>query len=127
VLTLVFVAINFGSIAGSTNGTPLLLAQLGGAGVGYVFVRQLRRGNDWSTWMNNFVRWVDDLFNPEKKHKKPAPKQQHFYKATKKPYEKTPHITQQKLDEILDKINQKGYHFLTDEEKDFLKKASQDI
>jgi membrane associated rhomboid family serine protease len=127
VLTLVFVAINFGSIAGSTNGTPLLLAQLGGAGIGYVFVRQLRRGNDWSTWMNNFVRWVDDLFNPEKKHKKPAPKQQHFYKATKKPYEKTPHITQQKLDEILDKINQKGYHFLTDEEKDFLKKASQDI
>ena len=35
-------------------------------------------------------------------------------------------VTQNRLDEILDKINQKGYHFLTDEEKSFLKKASED-
>jgi hypothetical protein len=30
------------------------------------------------------------------------------------------------VDEILDKINQKGYHFLTEEEKDFLRKASEE-
>ena len=56
---------------------------------------------------------------------KESVKQQHFYRASRKPYEKKPHFTQQHLDEILDKINQKGYHFLTDEEKEFLKKASE--
>jgi len=53
-------------------------------------------------------------------------KQQTFYKATRKPFEKTPHVTQQKLDEILDKINMKGFHLLTDEEKEILKKASKE-
>jgi len=35
-------------------------------------------------------------------------------------------VTQQRIDEILDKINQKGYHFLTDEEKELLKRASEE-
>ena len=52
--------------------------------------------------------------------------QQRFYKETRKPFEKKPHVTQQKLDEILDKINQEGYQSLSDEEKEFLKKASQE-
>ncbi|MEJ7682604.1 MAG: DUF6576 domain-containing protein [Segetibacter sp.] len=47
-----------------------------------------------------------------------------FYKSTQKPYKKTPHVTQQRIDDLLDKINNKGYHALTEEEKDFLKKAS---
>ncbi|MBS1497488.1 MAG: rhomboid family intramembrane serine protease, partial [Bacteroidetes bacterium] len=42
------------------------------------------------------------------------------------PFTKSTNITQQRIDEILDKINQKGYHFLTDEEKQVLKKASED-
>jgi hypothetical protein len=33
-------------------------------------------------------------------------------------------VTQQRIDEILDKINQQGYRFLTDEEKDILKRAA---
>ena len=32
---------------------------------------------------------------------------------------------QQRVDEILDKINQRGYHFLTEEEKEILKKAAE--
>jgi hypothetical protein len=35
-------------------------------------------------------------------------------------------VTQQKVDEILDKINQKGYGRLTDEEKDLLRRASEE-
>jgi len=49
-----------------------------------------------------------------------------FYKKTRQPYKKTPNITQQRIDEILDKINQKGYRFLTDEEKELLKRASEE-
>lgn len=47
-----------------------------------------------------------------------------YYKPTRKPYQKTLQVTQQRLDEILDKINQQGYQLLTEDEKEFLKKAS---
>jgi hypothetical protein len=73
-------------------------------------------------WLTRTAVWVDNLFNPEKKHEK----KELFYNTTRKPYEKAHHFSQQKLDEILDKINEQGYHFLTEEEKDFLKKASKE-
>ncbi len=122
VLTLIFVAIDFATLAGGNAGIGA--AHLAGGAVGYLFIRQLRRGNDWGAWMNHFVDWLDDLFRPEKKNKKKAPGQKLFYKADKKPFEKVSNITQQRLDAILDKINQQGYQFLTDEEKEFLKRAS---
>jgi hypothetical protein len=76
--------------------------------------------------MNNLVTWADDLFNPQKKHVQKPQKQQLHYKSTQKPFEKTPHITQQKVDDLLDKIHQKGYNSLSEDEKEFLKKASRE-
>ncbi len=125
VVFLIFLILDFSSISNGPMSSPYILAHIGSGAIGYIFVRQLRRGSDWSKWMNDTLDWINDLFNPEKKHAKPASKK-HFYKITKKPFEKTPHITQQRLDEILDKINQKGFHLLTEEEKDFLKKASKE-
>ena len=40
---------------------------------------------------------------------------------------KIPNVNQQKIDDILDKINSKGYQFLTEEEKDYLKRASKNL
>ena len=126
ILALVYCAIALtaatATIDGAAGGSVLLVSGL----TGFFFIHQLRRGRDWATWMIGFWEWLANLFNPEKKTRKPDKKQQLFYKAERKPFEKRPHITQQKLDELLDKINQKGYHFLTDEEKEFLKKASQE-
>jgi hypothetical protein len=51
-------------------------------------------------------------------------KEELFYKAGKSPYTKTPRVTQERIDEILDKINQQGYDHLTEEEKELLKRAS---
>jgi len=121
VLTLVFVAIDFSTI-GSTNGA-VSISHIASGFTGFLFIAQVRRGRDPGAWMTSVSTWVNNLFNPEKKHKG---EEQFYYKTTRKPFEKTPHVTQQKLDEILDKINQQGYHFLTDEEKEFLKKASQE-
>lgn len=122
VLTLIFVAIDFATLA--TGNAGIGAGHLAGGAVGYFYIRQLRRGSDWGAWMISFVNWLDDLFSPEKKHRKQSPKDQLFYHADKKPYEKISNVTQQKLDAILDKINQQGYQFLTDEEKEFLKRAS---
>lgn len=124
VLTLIFVAIDFATLAGGNAGNSVghLVAGL----IGYLFIRQLRRGSDWGLWMNNLVDWIDDLFNPEKKHQKKSAKDKLHYRTDRKPYEKISNLTQQRLDAILDKINQEGYQFLTDEEKEFLKRASQE-
>jgi membrane associated rhomboid family serine protease len=123
-LTAVFVLISLGTVGMVNMGEAASL--IAGGLIGYVFVWQLQKGNDWGQWMNNLATWVDDLFNPEKKHVQNEQKQQLYYKANQKPFQKTPHVTQQRVDELLDKINLKGYHSLSDEEKDFLKKASRE-
>jgi len=54
-------------------------------------------------------------------------KQEVFYNTRgQKPFKKTSNLTQQRVDEILDKINLKGYDKLTDDEKDLLKRASEE-
>lgn len=123
ILTVVFILIDYTSIA-RENGA-VCMAHLGGGLIGVLYVLQLRKGKDWGSWMFSFVSWLNDLFNPEKKLV-PVQKDTLFYKADKEPYVKKPNITQQRLDDILDKINQHGYEKLTDEEKIFLKKASKE-
>ena len=122
ILTFIFVIIDFASVV-RTNGT-FALAHFGGGLIGFLFIHQLRRGNDWGAWMSTFFNWADDLFNPQKKQSQQSEKQKLYYNATRKPFERKIVVTQQRVDELLDKINQEGYHLLTDEEKEFLKKAS---
>lgn len=124
VLTLIFVAFDYSTVASGDPGTAV--AHLAGAGIGYLYVKLLQKGTDLGAWMVNFADWVNDLCNPDKKYNKPSIKQQIFYKATKKPFEKVSRFSQQRLDEILDKINEDGYSSLSNDEKDFLKKASKE-
>jgi membrane associated rhomboid family serine protease len=121
VLMAVYLLIDFAGTASST--AAYSLAHLGGALAGYLFVYFLRKGKDGSVWMNKFYHKMTNLFEP----KTPTTNNNNdlFYDAgSREPYSKTSNVTQKRLDEILDKINQKGYAFLTDEEKDFLNKAA---
>lgn len=124
VLTIIFVIIDFASIPVSNTGGHI--AHLAGAAMGFVFIKQLQRGNDWSSWVNNFFDWVGNLFNPNKKEWKKTARQNFYYKTEgTQPFKKIPNITQKRIDDILDKINQRGYRSLTDEEKEILKRASE--
>jgi DNA-binding MarR family transcriptional regulator len=69
---------------------------------------------------------VNDLFNPDKPAKVRSIKSQLYYKPTVKPFRKRYSVTQQTIDEILDKISQKGYGSLTEDEKEVLKRASKE-
>jgi membrane associated rhomboid family serine protease len=123
ILTLLYLLINFSSIPYGDSGS--YLANLAGAGAGFFFIYRLRRGHDGSIWINRFFDWCNDLFNPDKKRKTRSPKDEFYYKVSgTQPFKKIPNITQQRIDEILDKINQQGYRFLTDEEKEILKRAA---
>lgn len=124
IITVLYLIIDLATIPHSNPGGHI--AHIAGGGMGFLFVVMLRRGQDWGLWMNNFYDWVNDLFNPEKPHKGKSVKSQLFYKSKVQPYKKTPLVTQQKIDEILDKINQKGYSSLSDDEKEVLKRASKE-
>jgi len=123
ILTLLFLLIDFSSITRGDTGA--YMANLAGGAAGFLFIYQLRRGRDGSIWINQLFDWSNDLFNPNKKKKARAPKDEFFYKVSgTQPFKKIPNVTQQRIDEILDKINQQGYRFLTDEEKEILKRAA---
>jgi membrane associated rhomboid family serine protease len=125
VLTVLYVIVDLAGIRGSNGGGHL--SHLGGAAIGFVFIHQLRRNRDWSAWMNNLFDWIGNLFNPDKQNwKKTARTDLHYKTRGTQPYKKIPNITQKRIDEILDKINQQGYRFLTEEEKDILKRAAED-
>ncbi|MES1224061.1 MAG: rhomboid family intramembrane serine protease, partial [Bacteroidota bacterium] len=114
ILTLLFILIDLGT---TFRDTGSFVAHFAGAFTGFLFMFFLRKGYDWSEWMNSFFEWVSNLFNPDRPRKGKNIKDELYYKSSKAPYNKTPNITQQRIDDILDKINQKGYQFLTDEEK----------
>jgi len=123
ILTLLYLLIDFSSIAHGDAAS--YIANLAGGAAGFFFIYQLRRGHDGSIWINQVFDWANDLFNPNKKKQKRSPKDEFYYKVSgTQPFKKIPNVTQQRIDEILDKINQQGYRFLTDEEKEILKRAA---
>jgi hypothetical protein len=86
----------------------------------------LQTGRAPGAWMNQLYERANNLFDPAKPKKGRSVKSHLFYKAGVQPFRKTPLITQQKIDEILDKINQKGYHSLSEDEKEVLKRAAKE-
>ena len=125
VLTLIYVIFDLSTLGAGNAGIGI--SHLAGAATGFVFVKQMQQGNDGSVWMNRVFDWFNNLFNPEIKYTRKPLKQQVFYRAGKKPFEKvSSRFSQQKLDEILDKINEDGYSSLSNEEKDYLRKASKE-
>ncbi len=122
VVTLFYLIIDLASIPLDNPGGHI--AHLAGALTGFLFVVSYRRGVDWGGWINNLFEWFTNLFNPDRPPKGRPIKEELFYKATTRPYKRTPNITEQRIDEILDKISQKGYNALSAEEVDLLKRAS---
>ena len=125
ILTLIYVAIDLAAVASGPAALPI--AHVGGAVAGFVFVKMMKKNMDGSEWMNNFYNWFINLFNPNKKVQKNSIKERVFYNTgSRSPYQKTSNVTEQRVDEILDKISQQGYNALTKDEKDILKRASED-
>ena len=124
-ITAAYVIIDFAAI-GRVPG--MFLPHLASGLTGFLYARSLMKGNDWGAWMNRLYDTVTNVFNPERRQPRRNPvKEEVFYNTRgKQPFKKTTHVTQQKVDEILDKINQRGYDRLTDEEKELLRRASEE-
>lgn len=126
VLTVVFLLIDVFYLAAR----PLwLLPHLAAGLMGLAYVLALRNGRDWGNWMNQSYEWLVHLFDPktQERKRKRARQEVFYHTGGKLPYRKQTNLTQQRVDELLDKINQKGgYENLTEEEKEVLKRASRE-
>jgi membrane associated rhomboid family serine protease len=124
ILGLMFLAIDISFIA--TTNMAVAASHLIAAFIGYFYVVQLRKGKDIGSWMYGLVYWIDDLYNPEKKLQRTKQVDRIFYKTKAPIFNKTPNVTEKRVDEILDKISKQGYDRLTKEEKEFLERASKE-
>lgn len=119
-----FVLFDLISIPASNSGGHL--AHLGGALLGYVYARQLIKGNDIG---EGFARLLDSLGGMFKPREKKAPLKTVYRKkdkATGSNIDYDKENRQRKIDHILDKISKSGYESLSKAEKDFLFKAGKE-
>jgi len=99
------------------------LAHLGGAFYGWLFISQLRKGNDISSGFNQMMESIFSWFKSKKKMKVTHKRAR---KADDKEYNKAKKQKQENLNEILEKISKSGYDSLSKEEKEILFKSSKD-
>jgi len=95
------------------------IAHLGGALFGYLYIKQLQKGNDFSIGFTTWLNSLSNLFKPKSKlktvHKRPK---------TDKQFNTEKSAQQKAVDLVLEKISKSGYESLSKEEKATLFSAS---
>lgn len=106
-----------GSVGENAGGN---IAHLGGALMGFVYLKQLQAGVNWGNWITVTIQWFKSLFKAKPAVKVTYRKNEGY---VSKP-SKSSKVSQEELDSILDKISDGGYESLTKEEKEKLFNAS---
>lgn len=98
------------------------IAHLGGALAGWCFSVGLRKGTDWTKWINKTL----DVFSTGWKPSARKPKMKVHYGEKQKDYDFNARkkASSEEIDRILDKLRKSGYGSLSEEEKKSLFDAS---
>ncbi len=91
------------------------LAHIGGALFGFIFIKQLQNGNDWTKFPAKIIDGITGLFKSKK--------MKVAYRNPSANTNKKQDVTQAEIDRVLDKISQSGYENLSAKEKEILFKA----
>lgn len=105
-LILVFIIIDFLGLTGLNAGGEL--SHLGGALMGFIYIKQLERGHDW-------VAGIAGVFKSKSKLKVVAGNSSRRTNEAPR---------QEEIDQVLDKISRSGYDSLNKQEKETLFRAS---
>lgn len=111
------------------------LAHLGGALIGYLYIKQIQQGNDFGAWISATLDSIKKLFVRDPKIKVSykregakwsgsSSKRSKSSSSGKKGTSRKGDVSQDEIDAILDKISEKGYESLSQEEKQKLFNAS---
>ncbi|UII27425.1 rhomboid family intramembrane serine protease [Fulvivirga maritima] len=126
-IALFYVVLSFLQSTGSNAGGEI--AHLGGALVGFIYIKQIQKGTDLGNWVIRIMYFFKRLFTS-------SPNIKVSYKRTKQSRKSKAHTStasspvhskksdQAEIDAILDKISEKGYESLSKEEKQKLFNAS---
>lgn len=128
VLTSLFVALHIGTHAFSLQEATRLPALLGGGLTGFFYMRQWKKGKDWGARLNRFTFKATHVFHPADQQVDPSIVKKKMLSTPQNstPYRKIGNVSEQRLNEILDKINEQGMRSLTAEERETLLRASMD-
>jgi membrane associated rhomboid family serine protease len=115
----IYILISFLGTTGANAGGNL--AHLGGALMGFVYIKQLQAGVNWGGWITVVLDWIKNLFKPQAKVKVTYRKTESKSKSKASGASKA---SQEEIDAILDKISDRGYESLSKDEKEKLFNAS---
>lgn len=99
---------------------PVAIMMAGGGLMGFVYVKLLKAGYRPGAWIYDIGEKLERMVTPDEAA---IARRRALRNGTEG---QTPQEAQHRVDEILDKINRKGYNSLSSEEKEFLRKASQE-
>ncbi len=119
-IAIVTVFLSYLGTIGSNPGGNF--AHLGGALIGFIYIKQLQAGVNWGAWVTATLDWIKSLFENK-------PKVKVSYRKADEPQAKATSsgkakASQEEIDAILDKISDHGYDSLSKAEKEKLFNAS---
>jgi membrane associated rhomboid family serine protease len=123
-IALFYVILSFAQSTGENAGGEI--AHLGGALIGFVYMRQFQKGNDIGAWVHSVLGFFQSFFTSRPKMKVHASEKtaSSSYKSPSGQGAKSDKPNQAEIDAILDKISQSGYESLSKDEKQKLFNAS---
>lgn len=119
----IFVIMSVIGMGGATNAGGNAV-HVGGALLGFLFIRQLQKGDDWTRFVMPFLTRIRNLFAKKEIRVTHRSTTAYKEKPTQRDFKTNHNTSQRELDTILDKISQSGYESLTKEEKQMLWEAS---
>jgi membrane associated rhomboid family serine protease len=119
IIAAIYIGISIIGLESSNSGGNM--AHLGGALLGFIYTKQLEKGNDIGKSFGSIIDFFTNLFKP--KEKNPLRTVHKKSNIKRKPTVKETSVKQKQIDSILDKISKSGYESLNKEEKDFLFKS----
>jgi membrane associated rhomboid family serine protease len=127
VVTVLFAVLAVGSsFTSSSYGYTYLPSLAGGALAGWLYMYQWKKGKDWGAGFNRLTFKLTHVFHPASQRINPDDFIRHYAVSDndQQPFRRIGKVPEQRLNEILDKINQNGLSSLTPDERDTLLRAS---
>ncbi len=100
------------------------LAHMAGAAMGFLYIKQLQKGNELGVWVFKTMEFFKGLFKPRPKIKVSHRKKTEKTSSKSGSTTTKSSVSQDEIDAILDKISERGYESLSKEEKEKLFNAS---